>query len=127
MSRVTDEIRLWWAVIRARGQLSIGLAAFHRAAGQDGAAPADLVGRPVADHNLGLCDACHLAWGVEVWIHPTQLLVTVLCARHSRQQATAMQERLWSRLIQPRCVTTTTDATPTASIATRRITFRTTR
>jgi hypothetical protein len=43
-----------------------------------------------------------VAWGVEMWLHPGDLLVMVLCHHHSRQQAVALQENRWSRLVRPR-------------------------
>ena len=56
---------------------------------------------PLADRSLGLCDACGVAWGVEIWLHPDQLLVTVLCRHHSTDQSVALLRHDWSRLVQP--------------------------
>ena len=96
-----DTVRCLWQVIRARGELSFGPAALDRQRARESVVPLDVVRDAVPDRSLGLCDACGLAWGVEMWLHPDELLITVLCRHHSRQQALALRERRWSRLVRP--------------------------
>jgi hypothetical protein len=88
--------------MRARGELRSGAAEVGRRFGRDAPKHPDRVGVPLPNTSLGLCDACHVAWGVEMWLHPGDLLVMVLCHHHSRQQAVALQENRWSRLVRPR-------------------------
>lgn len=103
MSWRQNRIAGWWEVLRARAELLSGSAVVTRRFARDAAPRPDRVGRPLADTSLGLCDACHLAWGVEMWLHPGDLLVMVLCRHHSRQEALALQEHCWSRLVRPQC------------------------
>jgi hypothetical protein len=93
-------LRRWWAIWWARAELQEGTLALERVE-ERGPGHPDVVGVTLPDRSLGLCDACNLAWGVELWLHPDQLLVTVLCRHHSTQQALALRERRWSRLVRP--------------------------
>jgi hypothetical protein len=99
----SSRVRGWREVMRARGELSGSVAL--RAASPGMLLPTrNRVAEPSADTTLGLYDAGHLGGGVEMWLHPGELLVMVLCRHHSRQQAVALQEHRWSRLVRPRRV-----------------------
>jgi hypothetical protein len=62
-----EAVRCLWEVVRARGELGFRPAALARHGGRESFVPADVVNDALPDRSLGLCDACGMAWGVEMW------------------------------------------------------------